>query len=272
MISFYATSPDGDVIHSGDRPMAFPAGERHTKEGAADDERPLAVAIHGTDANDYISAAMWIDLQHRKGHKVAALIPYFPGARQDRGKPLGGLVYARLIESMRADHLVTFDPHSSAVVGFMPGMSYLRPADIAGQFVGPKYTGVIAPDRGAFERAQGVAEALGVPVYQALKKRDFETGKLSNFTCEPLPESGTLLVVDDICDGGGTFIGLAGATGLPPSRLHLYVSHGVFSGTARSLRLRYGRILTTNSYPSHATSLADEVIDIIPFLLKEISL
>jgi ribose-phosphate pyrophosphokinase len=67
------------------------------------------------------------------------------------------------------------------------------------------------------------------------KKRDPETGKLDGFSIydyDPNPNSnGTeLLIVDDICDGGGTFVGLAkklreaGA-----KKVHLFVTHGIFS-------------------------------------------
>ena len=83
------------------------------------------------------------------------------------------------------------------------------------------------------------------------KVRDFATGKLSTFQCEDLPETGRLLVVDDICDGGGTFMGLAQATGLPKERLDLWVSHGVFSRRAAQITSAYGCIFTTDSHPGH---------------------
>ena len=81
------------------------------------------------------------------------------------------------------------------------------------------YVGLICPDAGAAKRTEAVAEALALPVFYARKKRDFATGRLSGFACEPLPPEGRLIVVDDICDGGGTFRGLAEATGLAPQRL-----------------------------------------------------
>jgi len=87
-------------------------------------------------------------------------------------------------------------------------------------------------------------------VFKAEKKRDFETGQLTGFTCEELLE-GRYLVVDDICDGGGTFRGLAAATGLPKENLDLWVSHGVFSGAAGELNNHYGNIFCTDSHPGH---------------------
>jgi ribose-phosphate pyrophosphokinase len=83
--------------------------------------------------------------------------------------------------------------------------------------------------------------------------------------------------VDDICDGGGTFLGLAEATGLPWSRVDLYVSHGVFSKNALdNLRERFEYVYTTNSYnPKRDLNDADdfgafERFDVIRLLLSKI--
>jgi ribose-phosphate pyrophosphokinase len=57
-----------------------------------------------------------------------------------------------------------------------------------------------------------------------------------------------VLIVDDICDGGGTFIGIAKA--LPKDvKKYLYVTHGIFSKGLRELTGHFEHIYTTNSYP-----------------------
>jgi ribose-phosphate pyrophosphokinase len=119
-----------------------------------------------------------------------------------------------------------------------------------------RYQGIIAPDKGSIKRATDVARACHIPVYLAEKHRDPDTGRLSEFTCEPLPDEGKFLVVDDICDGGGTFMGLANATGLPMERLGLYVSHGVFSGQAENLFAYFDEIWTTDSLQSASKFIA----------------
>lgn len=75
---------------------------------------------------------------------------------------------------------------------------------------------------------------------QGFKKRDRATGKLSGFgfmkdddTPENLSEY-NLVIVDDICDGGGTFIGLKEAMRKQtppvwqPKSIELWVTHGMF--------------------------------------------
>ncbi|MFJ6415383.1 ribose-phosphate pyrophosphokinase [Paeniglutamicibacter sp. NPDC091659] len=254
MIKAYATVPAGFTVFSDATEMTFPAGEQHIKTLSESAQTPSHVLISGADANDYVSAAMWIDHGHQGGHTVTAKIPYLPGARQDRGTPFGAQVYANLINSMQADRVVCFDPHSPVMPALVDNLTVVHSDEVIAASLpsqGRDYVGVIAPDAGAVERARRAADALGLPLYRATKVRDFATGKLSAFRCEELPESGRMLVVDDICDGGGTFMGLAQATGLPKDRLDLWVSHGVFSGRAAQIASAYGRIFTTDSHPGH---------------------
>ena len=263
MITTFARVSPGFTVRSAATAMTFPAGEVHIKTDAVQGETPLYLYLTGADANEYMSAAMWIDYAHQGGHKVSALLPYLPGARQDRGNPFGARVYANLINAMNADEVVCFDPHSPV----MPAMiNNLRVVGVEQVIAGavkktrPGYAGVICPDEGAKARTAVTAEALGLPLFHATKHRDFTTGRLSGFTCEELPTEGRFLVVDDICDGGGTFMGLAAATGLDSDRLDLWVSHGVFSGNASRLREAYGTIYTTDSHPGAANPEVGAII------------
>ncbi|MCC3299685.1 ribose-phosphate pyrophosphokinase [Arthrobacter caoxuetaonis] len=255
MLTTFAQVPQGFTVHSAATAMTFPAGEAHIKTDAAEGQTPLYLYLTGADANEYMSAAMWIDYAHQGGHEVKALIPYLPGARQDRGNPFGAKVYANLINAMNADEVVCFDPHSPVMPGLVNNLRVVGSESVIARAVRkhlPGYAGVICPDEGAKARSAVTAQALGLPLFHAAKHRDFATGKLSGFTCEELPAEGRFLVVDDICDGGGTFMGLAQATGLGPGRLDLWVSHGVFSGNAGQLTEAFGNIFTTDSHPGAA--------------------
>ncbi len=92
---------------------------------------------------------------------------------------------------------------------------------------------MIAPDKGAVERATLVQQALGLhSVVYATKVRNPEDGQiLRTEVPEDVGYKGkNLLIVDDICDGGRTFIELAKVLRqFDPSRIDLYVTHGIFS-------------------------------------------
>lgn len=276
MIKFIAKVEQGWQIHSTLEVFQFPAGEVHLKN-INPNETPIAVYITGTDLNDYMAGAMWADYCHQIGQKAVAIIPYLPAARADRGLPFGAKVYANMINAAGYDEVIAFDPHSKVITELVNNLTVVDSAHVIkntiygrGNF-NPGYVGVICPDEGAHERTERVAKALNLPVFYAKKHRDFETGKLSGFSCDPLPEEGRLLVVDDICDGGGTFRGLAGAINIPRERLALWVSHGVFSGRANELTEAFGQILTTDSYPNATREdVGAKVVPLLPYLLPEI--
>lgn len=262
------------VIPTTFEPMNFPAGEAHLKIVANQDCGSDVVEIarvYGMSHNDLFMLGMWADACRRRGSRMILLMPYLPGARADHSDfvPLGAEVYSRFIAMLGIDDLVILDPHSPVMPSILTHLMKREPHVIDGtqlvaKHVVPKgcYTGIIAPDKGAVARASAAAEAAGLPLYKAEKKRDPDTGKLSGFTCEPLPGEGRFLVVDDICDGGGTFMGLAAAiadaniigdehpaelTRRWKDRLGLYVSHGVFSGNASALSRHFGEVWTTDS-------------------------
>lgn len=252
-ISTYTLSPDRQVVRNDHKVMQFPGGEAHTFL-AEETNGAEAAYLQGADGNDLMKLAMWADACKRSHRPTIAVIPYLPGARQDRGIPLGAKVYADFINRMELDEVICFDPHSDvepALLDRVTAVSLDQVPEIWAGLATEPFAGVIAPDAGARKRAELAAGVLGLPVFQATKHRDPATGKLSGFACEPLPDKGKLLVVDDICDGGGTFLGLADSTGLPPERLALWVSHGVFSNGAKRLVDRYGLIATTDSHPGH---------------------
>jgi ribose-phosphate pyrophosphokinase len=278
MIKFYAKTSQGWNISSLITPFKFPAGEWHLKADGSEEEIALAAYVHGTDVSDYILLAEWADLIHSRNQKAVALIPYLPAARADRGHPFGAKIYADLINMAQLDEVIVFDPHSHAMPEMINNLHILDSARVIKNTLFGRsgllgdYVGVIAPDEGATERTKRTAELLGLPMYQAKKHRDFDTGKLTGFSCEPVPESGRLIVVDDICDGGGTFLGLADATGLSRERLELWVSHGVFSGNAPMLLEKYGMVYTTDSLESaYRPDMNAKVVSLMGYLFSEIT-
>jgi phosphoribosylpyrophosphate synthetase len=108
---------------------------------------------------------------------------------------------------------------------------------------------LLAPDAGAHKRVAVLAKAMGCSMLCAEKTRDTVSGQLAATRIQgELPEL-PLLVVDDICDGGGTFLALADAVRVAQQHqqisqpLYLYVTHGIFSKGADALLQRYQRIL-----------------------------
>lgn len=265
MIEYYGLHQHSAYGHADEPNVSsfhFPGGEVQIEIGDQARHHQVAYCRYGGDA-DIVELAMWADAMKRQNRKTLLLLPYLPGARMDRGVPLGAKVYADLINSMGIDKIVALDPHSDVAPALYDRLSIMPLT----RFLAPLADAVIAPDAGASKRAEDVAQHLKVPVYYAGKKRDFKTGKLSGFKCEDLPkftDGGRVpkfLLVDDICDGGGTFIGLADhlyeTQGITGDQLKLWVTHGIFSKGLGELRNRFGWIGTTDSHEG-----SDRILDI----------
>ena len=288
-ITFSAVTMDGRTVESPLQAFHFPGGEAHIK-GAEDTTTYIyqTADMRGASADDLIMLAMWASAVESRGEPKVLLLPYLPGARADRGVPFGANIYAQMINQLHADHVVTLDPHSPVMPGLIENLTVFpvsriikREVQRADSDSRPQpYVGVIAPDKGAVERAGAAGRAMGVPVYRAEKSRDFETGKLSGYRLvDALPETGKLLVVDDICDGGGTFQLLADAAQVDPGRLDLWVSHGIFSKGYSGLLSRFGHIYTTDSWqgPNFGATLEEPpvsvtVIPVRPYLTTGLGL
>lgn len=205
----------------------YPSGEPRI---APPTYRPDAVLIRTTNLGDLFAGLAWIDGFLARGYPAPHLVlPFVPGGRQDRLLGATDFLFtirtvAKFINALGLPSVTICDPHSDVTPALIDRCR-VAPATIPADV---EYAGVIAPDAGAEKRGTKVATTLGAPVYRAWKSRDLSTGKITGFGCEPLGK-GHYLVVDDLCDGGGTFVGLGQQFDPHLVLLDLFVTHGLFT-------------------------------------------
>lgn len=219
-------------------------------------EMPDSVLVRPRSLEDLLVATFWMESLKFRGFRLPPLVlPLVPGSRQDRMNYEGDMLctlksVAGLLNRLEPLQVVMLDPHSDVAPALINNSVVVTAADILESVRDSltKYDGVIAPDAGAAKRAQQVAKMLGVPVFQAWKTRDIKTGALDGFGCEEVP-AGKYLVVDDLCDAGGTFVGLATYLHAfhPDVQVDLYVTHGYFTKGTEELKKWFGEIITTDS-------------------------
>lgn len=223
--------PDGMPL------VAFPFGE------------PTALLLRPNTVNALMTALWWVDAIAERGGIVPALIlPCLPGARQDRLNPVGDFLFtaksvAREINARGFPSVTVLDPHSDVMPAMLERCRVVPAAFVESETV---YAGVVSPDAGAEKRAWRVASSLGVPLYHAWKSRDVATGAISGFGVQTLTP-GRYLVVDDLCDGGGTFLGLAAEIEREGARADLYVTHGLFTKGTKPLLEAFENVYCTDS-------------------------
>lgn len=252
-ISFKAYVQGRGTFSNVAEPFQFPGGEWHLRNiHTYPNSRVTWIAdVRGADPNDLVKAALLATHAQYMMQPFVLMLPYLPAARADRGTPKGAAAYAWLANSLGAQSIIGVDGHSEA--GVKPYKNVIEldsTAFIDRALMGRRYDAVIAPDKGALPRASAIAAHLGCPAVRAEKERDFATGRITGMRMlGATPKDWRYLVVDDICDGGGTFVGLAQTLNLPKDQLDLWVTHGIFSGKAGQLHDHYGRIYTTDSHP-----------------------
>lgn len=239
---------------SGIETFFFPGGEPHAR--IPKDFGPALLFLKARTWNDFGKALCVLDALNRQSmYPLWVFAAYLPGARQDRTDgqtPMTYEIYLSLLKRY-SDRVYTFDAHSCTTAGRLH-KNFTMVDMLVRDESAPYDAYIIAPDKGAVERAQKIADAVGLqhPIIVCDKQRDFATGNFTGFTMPPLPTEGSYVVFDDICDGGGTFNLLAEAflkdQHGPKSELVLAVSHGIFSKGVDAIHKKYIEILTTDSW------------------------
>lgn len=218
-------------------------------------EHADTMILRPSNLNEFVVAMFLIDAINMADGDISILVlPYVPGARQDRSNPTGDVLFAawsvaEMINQRSFSRVVILDPHSEVTPTFINNV-VIYPLEEVATKLWHGYSGVIAPDKGAHNRAKEVADALGLDVTYGSKVRDVSTGRLSGF--DVTVEAGKhYLVADDICDGGGTFVGLGEKIKEQGATADLYVTHGIFSKGTDELKRIYDNIYTTDSRDFH---------------------
>jgi len=239
--------------------FVFSGGEPHIKiHPDFDVLQPVAVTHRLNSFNDLGLLCLATDALKRMNAELSELyIPYFPAARQDRvmvkGEPLSVKVYADIINTLGFKKVFVLDAHSEVTPALLDHCEIINNHQFIRQVI--EKTGVnttlISPDGGALKKIYKVSESLGgVEVVECSKSRDVKTGNLTGFKVYSEDLQGAdCLIVDDICDGGGTFIGLAAELKKKNAgKLYLAVSHGIFSKGLDELEKCFEHIFATDSF------------------------
>lgn len=237
----------------------FSGGESHVKLLEAKNLLPAPSRIIIThrlgSMNHLMQAALVKDALREFYHgPIELFTPYLPYARQDRrcesGEAFSLKVYAGILNSIGFDRVHILDPHSDVGPALIDNCVVHSPSKYVKRAVemSEAYY-LISPDAGASKSVASMAKELDMPVVQAVKHRDTTDGRVHGFEVAADHLLGEkCMVVDDICDGGATFIGLAKQLKAKGAGdLYLYVTHGIFSNGVDELKKYYKQIYTTNS-------------------------
>lgn len=185
---------------------------------------------------------------------VGLIMPFLPYGRQDKEisneTTFGLTTLFQVLKTFPFKYIKTFDAHSMKhfnpelkrfslpVDKYIDKALFLSNADL-----------VCFPDKGASKRGYEIPEVY--PTFNLDKKRNQSTGEIEGLVCSlPLNLKGkNVLIVDDLADGGRTFIEAAKLLyEMGALKVDLYVTHGIFSkGPKFLLDAGIHNIYTTDS-------------------------
>jgi ribose-phosphate pyrophosphokinase len=197
--------------------------------------------------------------------EIMLTVPYFLGARSDRKFGRGGYHYLKdvicpIINAQGYKSVAVLDPHSDVLEACIDrlvpnsNLAFVKWAlEDLGYEKKPLDFTLVAPDAGAYKKVDSIARELKHPaeIVTAHKRRDLETGQILSTTVEGIDEAQQkFIIIDDICDGGRTFLGIAEAikSKVADAEIYLIVTHGIFSAGYSQLMNKFDGIYTTNSY------------------------
>ena len=211
--------------------------------------------------------------------------PYIMGARSDRKFEEGGNNYikdvlAPAINSLNFKTVTCIDPHSDVLEACIKGFRKQSTDFLIRWGIAQTWKGetkdmqsiinnciLVSPDAGASKKIYKLTEQIGYKgdIITCSKDRDKE-GKLTKTIVPLTQDDGSgytmeykdncnekdFIIIDDICDGGATFINIAKSIKEQISdykgKIYLIVTHGIFSKGFEELNKYFDGIYCTNSY------------------------
>lgn len=194
----------------------------------------IEVSLHSSDA--IMALLLATDALRRAGCKAIRLcIPYLPYARQDRvcnrGEALSLRVIADILNAQKYFEVVVWDAHSDVALALIDRSRSVPVVNLMTSYFDWDHLVLVAPDAGSIKKVATLSKTVGAPFVRADKSRDPKTMEITG-TVVYSDHIGQkdFLIVDDICDGGRTFIALAAALRpLTSGKILLYITHGIFS-------------------------------------------
>lgn len=193
--------------------------------------------------------------------RVTAVIPYFGYARSDKKDrprvPIAAKLVANLLTTAGAQRILTIDLHAAQIQGFFDiPVDHLYAAPIVVDYFNNNPIDnliVVAPDTGGAERARAYAKRLNAGLALCDKRRERANeadvmnivGDVNGKNC---------LIVDDMCDTGGTICKVAKALHeAGANEVYACFTHGVLSGNAveNISTSHLKKVIVTNTIPVH---------------------
>lgn len=251
--------------------IRFPDGEVHLQLDEINRKDGVKVVMRIRNAEDLFLLMQLSDILHRQEVVVEELhIPYLMSMRCDRvfsfDRPFSLKIVSDIVKGVGARCTYIYEPHSMRCVDFTNCAEKSISLSLLLEYLGSST--ICFPDKGAKDRYDEYR--LKTDTLLCEKVRNVDTGVLEGFKVvnPEVFKGGEITLVDDLCDGGGTFIGLTThLRKLNPTKLRLVVTHSVQQKGIENVAKYFDEVVITNTYADWDTvDLPDnvKVVNVLP--------
>ena len=251
--------------------FVFPGGEVHFKlhnPSVLYVSNGIRIISRITNAADLMLLILVVETIRKDGYtgKLEVVLPYMPYQQADRDFSLGECfslqTVCKMLNTLDVDRYFIFDPHSDVSPALLhkttvvDNSSYIYDVLL---HIRSKQSEtledtlcIISPDAGAYKKIGKLCSKLDWrgELVAANKYRSISTGSIESLELSKQDFGGKdVLIIDDICIGGRTFIELAKKLREKNAgKIYLAISHGVFSNGFRDLNEHFEGIFCTDSF------------------------
>jgi len=230
----------------------FPAGEIHFKLKSKP-SISTTVVTNMSCSDDIILLAIASDTIRKCSiHELNLRIDYMAYQQADRN--FGDLecfslkTICNIINSLVFNNVVVFDPHSDVAPALLNNCTTIDNSEFIKTVISnfnSENLIVLSPDAGAYKKIFSLCDKIGFKgqIECCSKSRNHDTGEKTIIVPEFDPEK-HVLIIDDICLAGGTFLGIKSKI---QNQTSLAISHGIFNNGIENLLSEFGTIYTTDS-------------------------
>eukprot|EP01065_Artemidia_motanka_P050514 TRINITY_DN8661_c3_g1_i1.p1 TRINITY_DN8661_c3_g1~~TRINITY_DN8661_c3_g1_i1.p1 ORF type:complete len:377 (+),score=115.97 TRINITY_DN8661_c3_g1_i1:71-1201(+) len=180
--------------------------------------------------------------------RITAIVPYFAYARQDRKTkprvPISASCVAQMLMAMGVDRVMTVDLHCGQIQGFFHNTPVdnlpmttewthcvlKRICEKEGVTDPSQQLCIVSPDAGGVERAMQVADRVRAKSVVTILKRRVEANKVDKMEMVGDVNGLVCVIVDDICDTGGTLCKACGLLKEHGARsVYACITHGILT-------------------------------------------
>lgn len=244
--------------------FTYSGGERHIEVDSCNiPQSPIVHRIQSSE--DLVDLILISEVYGKKNcRNLELVIPYFPYARQDR-RTASNVAFSlkaicAVINSLEWGKVTIYDPHSDVTEALLDNVRVIPQfiilidefQDLFWEKTGKNWV-LIAPDAGAVKKCQK-AQVLCNELIYATKERNVDTGEVKRTGLSGDVKGRNCLILDDICDGGRTFVELGKELKARGAKsVELYITHGIFSQGLEVFEGIIDHIYTTDTFLSGKT-------------------